>query len=54
MYTERLVDSVVERARDVMTASCVVRGDSRPCRWRPREGTQAWQSMPRSWGEQTR
>ena len=32
MYTKRLVDSVVSRARDVMTSSCVVRGDSRPCR----------------------
>ena len=41
MYTERLVDSVVERARDVMTSSCVARGDSRPCRFRPREGTRS-------------
>ena len=31
MYTERLVDSVVDRVRDVMTSSCVVRGDSRLC-----------------------
>ena len=48
MYTERLVDSVVGRARDVMTISCVVRGDSRACRWRPPEVTRAWQSMLRS------
>ena len=48
MYTERLEDSVVGRARDVMTASYVVRGDSRPCRWRPPEWTRAWQSMLRS------
>ena len=33
MYTERLVDSVVGRARDVMTISCVARGDSRAYRW---------------------
>ena len=48
MYTERLVDSVVERALDVITSSCVVRGDSHLCRWRPREGTRAWQSILRS------
>ena len=48
MYTERLVDSVVGRAGDVMTSSCVVRGDSCPCRWRPRDGTQTLQSMLRS------
>ena len=29
MYMERLVDSVVGRARDAMTISCVARGDSR-------------------------
>ena len=29
MYTERLVGSVVSRARHVVTSSCVVRGDSR-------------------------
>ena len=45
MYTERLVDSVVGKARDAMTVSCVVRGDPRAGRWRPREGTRAWQSM---------
>ena len=48
MYTERLVDSVVSRARDVMTPSCVVRGDPRAGRWRPPEVTRAWQSMLRS------
>ena len=31
MYTEQLVDSVVDRARHVMTSSCVVRGDCRLC-----------------------
>ena len=41
MYTERLVDSVGERARDVMTISCVTRGDSRVYRWRPRGDTSA-------------
>ena len=29
MYTEQLVDSVVGRARDVMTISCDARGDPR-------------------------
>ena len=29
MYTERLVDSVVGRAQDVMTISCVTMGVSR-------------------------
>ena len=48
MYMERLVDSVVGRARDAMTVSCVARGDSRPCRWRPPEVARAWQSMLRS------
>ena len=48
MYMERLVDSVVGRARDAMTVSCVVRGDPRAGRWRPLEGTRAWQSMLRS------
>ena len=48
MYTERLVDSVVGRARDFMTFSCMVRGNSHACRWRPPEVTQAWQSMLRS------
>ena len=41
MYTERLVDSVVVRARDVMTSSYVVRGDSRLCQ----EVTRERQSM---------
>ena len=41
MYTERLVDSVVASARDVMTSSCVVRGDCRLCP----EVTQKRQSM---------
>ena len=31
MYTEWLVDSVVDRARHIMTPSCVVGGDSRLC-----------------------
>ena len=31
MYTKRLEDSVVSRARHVVTSSCVVRGDSRLC-----------------------
>ena len=35
MYTEQLVDSVVGRALDVMTVSCVARSDSRAYRWRP-------------------
>ena len=48
MYTERLVDSVVERARDVMTILCVTRGDFRVYRWHPREVTRARQSMLRS------
>ena len=48
MYTERLVDSVGERARDAMTISGVTRGDSRVYRWRPREVTRARQSMLRS------
>ena len=50
MYTERLVDSVAGRARDVTTISCVARGDSRVYRWRPREVTvtRARQSMLRS------
>ena len=48
MYTERLVDSVVGSARDVMTISCVARGDSRTYRWRPREVMRARQSMLRS------
>ena len=48
MYTGRLVDSVGERAQEVMTISCVARGDSRVDRWRPREVTQARQSMLRS------
>ena len=51
MYTERFVDSVVGRARDVMTFSCVVRGDPRAGRWRPPEVTRAWQSMLRSYRE---
>ena len=33
MYTEQLVDSVVGRARDVMTISCVAMGDSRAYLW---------------------
>ena len=37
MYTERLVDSVVGRARVVMTVSCVARSDSRSYWWRPTE-----------------
>ena len=41
MYTERLVDSVVDGARHVMTSSCVVRGD---CRLYP-EVTRERQSM---------
>ena len=41
MYTERLEDSVVGRARDVMTISCVVRGNPRVGRWRLPEVTQA-------------
>ena len=47
MYTERLVHvhSVVGRAQDVMTISCVARGDSPAYRWRPREVTRARQSM---------
>ena len=44
MYTERLVDSVVDRARDIMTSSCAVRGDSRLCP----EVTRERQSMLRS------
>ena len=48
MYTERLVDNVVGRARDVMTVSCVARGDSHAYRWHPREVTRARQSMLRS------
>ena len=35
MYTERLVDSVVGRARDVVTILCVARGDSCAYQWRP-------------------
>ena len=31
MYMKRLVDSVVDSARDVMTSSCVVRGDCHLC-----------------------
>ena len=31
MYTERLVDNVVDRARHLMTSSCVVMSDSRLC-----------------------
>ena len=45
MYTERLVDSVVGRARDTMTISCVARGDSHAYRWRPPEVTRARESM---------
>ena len=45
MYTERLVDSVGERVREVRTISCVARGDSRVDRWRPPEVTRARQSM---------
>ena len=48
MYTERLVDSDVGRAREAMTVSCVARGDPRAGRWRPREGTRAGQSRLRS------
>ena len=48
MYTERLVDSVVGRARDVMTISYIARGDSCAYRWCPREVTRARQSMLRS------
>ena len=48
MYMERLVDSVVGRARDFMTISCIARGDSRTYRWRPPEVTRASQSMLRS------
>ena len=48
MYTERLVDSVVGRVRDVMTISCIARGDSRAYRWHPREVTRARQSILRS------
>ena len=44
MYTERLVDSVVDKARHVMTSSCVVRGDFHLCPEVPRER----QSMLRS------
>ena len=44
---ERLVDSVGEGARDVVTVSCVAGGDSRVSRWRPREVTRARQSMLR-------
>ena len=44
MYTERLVDSVVDRARHVMTSSCVVRGDTHLCL----EVTRERQSMLRS------
>ena len=47
MYTERLVDSFVGSARDVMTISCVARGDPRAYRWCPREVTRARQSMLR-------
>ena len=47
MYTERLVDSVVDRPHHVMTSSCVVRGDSRLCP----EVTREHQSILRSWGE---
>ena len=49
MYTERLVDSVVGRARDCMTISCIAnaRGDPRAYRWRPREVTRGRQSMLR-------
>ena len=31
MYTKRLDDSVVSRARHVVTYSCVIGGDSRHC-----------------------
>ena len=48
MYTERLVDSVLGRARDVMTILCVARGDPRAYQWRPREVTRARQSLLRS------
>ena len=45
LYTERLVDSVMGRARDAMMHhfSCVARGDSRAYRWRPREVMRAHQ-----------
>ena len=46
MYTEWL-DSVVGRARNVMTILCVARGDSGAYRWRPREVTRECQSMVR-------
>ena len=49
MCTKRLVDSVVDRARDVMASSCVVRGDCRLCP----EVTRELQYMLRSRGEQT-
>ena len=48
MYTERLVDSVVGRARVVITVSCVARGDSRAYQWRPPEVTRERQYMLRS------
>ena len=48
MYADRLVDSVVGRARIVRTFSSVARGDSRAYQWRPPEGTQERQSMLRS------
>ena len=48
MYTERLVDSVVGRAWDVMTVSCITRGDSRVYRCRPPKVTRERQSMLRS------
>ena len=35
MYTERFVESIVGRARDAMTISCVAMGDSHTYRWRP-------------------
>ena len=48
MYTEWLVDSVVGRARAVMTVLCVARGDSRAYWWRPLNVTRERQSMLRS------
>ena len=42
MYTKRLEDSVVSRARYVVTSSFVVRGDSR---LGPESDTRASQSM---------
>ena len=45
MYRERLVDSVVGSAHDVMTISCVARGDSHAYWLGTQEVMQARQSM---------